>query len=50
MVDTLIVIPKQRLLEVVDKKMTFIDAFRFADNVLGQGVKRNFRSNYKLLV
>jgi len=38
-VDTLIVIPNQRLLEVVDKKMTFIDAFRLADNVLGQGVK-----------
>lgn len=39
MVDTLIVIPNQRLIEVVDKKMTFIDAFRLADNVLGQGVK-----------
>jgi len=38
-VDTLIVIPNQRLLEVVDKKMTLIDAFRLADNVLGQGVK-----------
>jgi cell division protein FtsZ len=38
-VDTLITIPNQRLLEVVDKKMTFIDAFRLADNVLGQGVK-----------
>jgi cell division protein FtsZ len=38
-VDTLIVIPNQRLMEVVDKKMTFLDAFRLADNVLGQGVK-----------
>jgi len=38
-VDTLIVIPNQRLMEVVDKKMSFIDAFRLADNVLGQGVK-----------
>ncbi len=38
-VDTLIVIPNQRLMEVVDKKMTLIDAFRLADNVLGQGVK-----------
>jgi cell division protein FtsZ len=38
-VDTLIVIPNQRLMEVVDKKMTFVDAFRLADNVLGQGVK-----------
>jgi cell division protein FtsZ len=38
-VDTLIVIPNQRLMEVIDKKMTLIDAFRLADNVLGQGVK-----------
>lgn len=38
-VDTLIVIPNQRLMEVVDKKMTFMDAFKLADNVLGQGVK-----------
>ena len=38
-VDTLIVIPNQRLMDVVDKKMTFLDAFRLADNVLGQGVK-----------
>src|SRR3990167_7819242 len=26
-------------MEVVDKKMTLLDAFRLADNVLGQGVK-----------
>jgi cell division protein FtsZ len=38
-VDTLIVIPNQRLLEVVDKKMTFKDTFKLADNVLGQGVQ-----------
>lgn len=38
-VDTLIVIPNQRLLDVVDRKMTLIDAFRLADNVLGQGVQ-----------
>jgi cell division protein FtsZ len=38
-VDTLIVIPNQRLLEVVDKKMTLIDAFKMADSVLGQGVQ-----------
>lgn len=38
-VDTLIVIPNQRLLDVIDKKMTLIDAFRLADNVLGQGVQ-----------
>ncbi|MBU1885556.1 cell division protein FtsZ [Patescibacteria group bacterium] len=38
-VDTLIVIPNQRLMEVVDKKMTLLDAFRLADNILGQGVQ-----------
>ena len=38
-VDTLIVIPNQRLLDIVDKKMSLIDAFRLADSVLGQGVQ-----------
>ncbi len=38
-VDTLIVIPNQRLLDVIDKKMTLIEAFRVADSVLGQGVQ-----------
>lgn len=38
-VDTLIVIPNQRLMEVVDKKMTLLDSFKLADNVLGQGVQ-----------
>lgn len=38
-VDTLIVIPNQKLLDVVDKKMTLKDAFRVADSVLGQGVQ-----------
>ncbi len=38
-VDTLIVIPNQRLLEVIDKKMTLVDAFRVTDSVLGQGVQ-----------
>lgn len=37
-VDTLIVIPNQRILDVVDKKMTLIDAFKIVDSVLGQGV------------
>lgn len=37
-VDTLIVIPNQRLLDVVDKKMTLLEAFRVADSVLSQGV------------
>jgi cell division protein FtsZ len=38
-VDTLIVIPNQRILDVVDKKLSLIEAFRVADSVLGQGVQ-----------
>jgi cell division protein FtsZ len=38
-VDTLIIIPNDRLLEIVDKKTPMIDAFREADNVLRQGVQ-----------
>ncbi len=38
-VDTLIIIPNQRLLDVIDKKMTLVEAFKVADSVLGQGVK-----------
>lgn len=37
-VDTLIVIPNQRLLDVIDKKMTLVEAFKVADSVLGQAV------------
>lgn len=38
-VDTLIVIPNQRILDVVDKKMTLVEAFKIVDSVLGQGVQ-----------
>jgi cell division protein FtsZ len=38
-VDTLIVIPNQRLMDVVDRKMTLLEAFRVADSVLTQGVQ-----------
>ena len=38
-VDTLIVIPNDRLLSVVEKKATLSDAFRVADNVVRQGVQ-----------
>ncbi len=38
-VDALIVIPNQRLLDVVDKKLTLQEAFKLADSVLGQGVQ-----------
>lgn len=37
-VDTLIVIPNQRLMDVIDKKMTLLEAFKVADSVLGQAV------------
>lgn len=39
MVDTLIVIPNQRLLDVIKKDQTLLDAFKMADSVLGQGVQ-----------
>src|SRR3989344_4629218 len=38
-VDTMIVIPNQRLLDVVDKKMSLLESFKVADSVLGQGVQ-----------
>ncbi|MFA9288859.1 MAG: cell division protein FtsZ [Weeksellaceae bacterium] len=38
-VDTLIVIPNQRVLQVIDKKTSIVDAFKRIDTVLHQGVK-----------
>lgn len=38
-VDTLIVIPNQRILEVVDKKLSLLEAFKVADSVLNHGVQ-----------
>lgn len=38
-VDTLIVIPNDRLLQIVDKKSTIRDAFSIADDVLRQGIQ-----------
>ncbi len=38
-VDTLIVIPNDRLLEIVDKKTSMVDAFRIADDTLRQGIQ-----------
>jgi cell division protein FtsZ len=37
--DTVIVIPNDRLLEVLDKTTSMLDAFRIADDVLRQGVQ-----------
>ncbi len=38
-VDTLIIIPHDRLLEIVDKKTSMLDAFRIADDTLRQGIQ-----------
>lgn len=38
-VDALIVIPNQRILETVDKKVTLLEAFRMADSVLQASVQ-----------
>ena len=38
-VDTLIVIENDRLLQVVEKKTSVVDAFRMADDILRQGVQ-----------
>src|SRR2546427_4417385 len=38
-VDTLIVIPNEKLLGVVERRTSMLDAFREADNVLRQGVQ-----------
>src|SRR3982074_731888 len=38
-VDTLIVIPNDKLLSIVERRTSIIDAFREADNVLRQGVQ-----------
>ncbi len=38
-VDTLIVIPNQRIMDVVDRKLSLLEAFKVADSVLTQGVQ-----------
>ena len=38
-VDTLIIVPNQRLLEIVDEDISFIEAMKKVDNVLAEGVK-----------
>ncbi|MBP8000509.1 MAG: cell division protein FtsZ [Chloroflexi bacterium] len=38
-VDTLIIIPNDRLLELTDKRMSLTDSFRMADDVLRQGIQ-----------
>ncbi|MDD3647007.1 MAG: cell division protein FtsZ [Candidatus Dojkabacteria bacterium] len=38
-VDTLIVIPNQRILEIVDRNVSFLDAMKKVDDVLGNAVR-----------
>lgn len=38
-VDTLVTIPNERLLSIVDKKTTLMESFKYADDVLRQGVQ-----------
>jgi len=38
-VDTIITIPNDRLLQIIDKKTSLLDAFKTVDNVLFQGVQ-----------
>jgi cell division protein FtsZ len=38
-VDTLIVIPNEKLLSIIERRTSMLDAFREADNVLRQGVQ-----------
>ncbi|MBW6409819.1 cell division protein FtsZ [Clostridium weizhouense] len=38
-VDTLVIIPNERLLRMADKKTTLLDSFKLADDVLRQGVQ-----------
>ena len=38
-VDTLLVIPNQKLLEIADQNITLVDAFKMADETLSQGVQ-----------
>lgn len=38
-VDTIIIIPNDRILQIIDKKTSLLDAFRTVDDVLRQGVQ-----------
>jgi len=38
-VDTLIIVPNQRLLEIIEEDISFIEAMKKVDNVLAEGVK-----------
>lgn len=38
-VDTLIVVPNQRLIDIIDENISFLDAMKVVDRVLAEGVK-----------
>ncbi len=38
-VDTLVVIPNDKLLQIIDRKTTMLEAFKMADDILRQGVQ-----------
>ena len=38
-VDTLVVIPNDKLLQIIDRKTSIVEAFKMADDVLRQGVQ-----------
>jgi cell division protein FtsZ len=38
-VDTMIVVPNQRLMEIIDEQISFMEAMKRVDNVLAEGVK-----------
>lgn len=46
MVDTLIVIPNDRLLQTASKNTSMLQAFQMADNVLRQGIQGIFGPDY----
>ena len=45
-VDTLIVVPNDRLLEVLDQQTSMVEAFQVADDVLRQGVQGDLRPGH----
>ena len=38
-VDTLVIIPNDKLLQIIDRKTSIMEAFKMADDVLRQGVQ-----------
>ena len=45
-VDTLIVIPNQRLMSIGGRSLSLLDAFKKADDILYHAVKGNLRLDY----